>query len=138
MARLSIKPTYRNLLANLPVIGGFLTSSHLVSAAGRERFIPAVFGRLHSTRKTPLNAALLQAAITIVFIVIGGGFRSLINFAVVASWAFYFLTVGSRSLNHYPLHSRRLHVRSWVSSFYVSKNHYWRGCHVFPLFPYTF
>lgn len=27
------------------------------------------------------------------FIIMGGGFRSLINFAVVASWAFYFLTV---------------------------------------------
>lgn len=35
----------------------------------------------------------LQAALTIAFIVVGGGFRSLINFAVVASWAFYFLTV---------------------------------------------
>ncbi|XP_006458096.1 hypothetical protein AGABI2DRAFT_148591 [Agaricus bisporus var. bisporus H97] len=73
--------------------GGFITSAHLVCAAGREGFIPAVFGRLHSTRKTPLNAALLQATITAVFVIIGGGFRSLINFAVVASWAFYFLTV---------------------------------------------
>ena len=36
---------------------------------------------------------LLQASITITFILLGGGFRSLINFAVVASWAFYFLTV---------------------------------------------
>ncbi|KAF9454520.1 amino acid transporter [Macrolepiota fuliginosa MF-IS2] len=73
--------------------GSFFTSSRLVYAAGRENFIPAMFGRLHATRKTPLNAALLQAAITIAFIVIGGGFRSLINFSVVASWAFYFLTV---------------------------------------------
>ncbi|RXW24138.1 hypothetical protein EST38_g1706 [Candolleomyces aberdarensis] len=71
----------------------FYTSSRLVYAAGRERYLPAMFGRLHSTRKTPLNATLLQATITIAFIVIGGGFRSLINFSVVASWAFYFLTV---------------------------------------------
>ena len=35
----------------------------------------------------------LNAVLTITFILIGGGFRSLINFAVVASWAFYFLTV---------------------------------------------
>ncbi|KAF9464735.1 amino acid permease-domain-containing protein [Collybia nuda] len=73
--------------------GAFFTSSRLIYAAGRERFLPALFGRLHSTRKTPLNAALLQSAITICFVLIGGGFRSLINFAVVASWAFYFLTV---------------------------------------------
>jgi amino acid transporter len=65
----------------------------LIYAAGRERYLPAMFGRLHRTRKTPLNATLLQAALTIGFIVIGGGFRSLINFSVVASWAFYFLTV---------------------------------------------
>lgn len=36
---------------------------------------------------------LLQAALTSFFVLVGGGFRSLINFAVVASWAFYFLTV---------------------------------------------
>ncbi|KAF8077916.1 L-methionine transporter [Lyophyllum atratum] len=73
--------------------GAFFTTSRLIYAAGRERFLPALFGRLHSSRKTPLNAAMLQAAITITFIMIGGGFRSLINFSVVASWAFYFLTV---------------------------------------------
>ncbi|KJA27182.1 hypothetical protein HYPSUDRAFT_35772 [Hypholoma sublateritium FD-334 SS-4] len=73
--------------------GSFFTSTRLVYAAGRERYLPAVFGKLHSSRRTPLNAALLQSAITIAFIMIGGGFRSLINFSVVASWAFYFLTV---------------------------------------------
>jgi len=80
------------------VSGGFLTSSHLVCAAGREGFLPSMFGRLHTGRQTPLNAALLQATLTIMFIAIGGGFRTLINFAVVASWAFYFLTV-FQSLN---------------------------------------
>jgi amino acid transporter len=73
--------------------GSFYTSSRLICAAGRERYLPAIFGRLHTTRHTPLNAALLQAAIAIAFILIGNGFRSLINFSVVASWSFYFLTV---------------------------------------------
>ncbi|KAK2466887.1 hypothetical protein APHAL10511_001145 [Amanita phalloides] len=73
--------------------GSFYTSSRLIYAAGRERYLPALFGRLHPTRKTPLNAALLQTSITTAFILIGGGFRSLINFSVVACWAFYFLTV---------------------------------------------
>jgi len=71
----------------------FYTSARLVYAAGRERYIPAIFGRLHPTRHTPLNATLLQSAITIAFILAGNGFRSLINFSVVSSWAFYFLTV---------------------------------------------
>ncbi|EIN07323.1 L-methionine transporter [Punctularia strigosozonata HHB-11173 SS5] len=73
--------------------GSFFTSARLIYAAGRERYLPAMFGKLHRTRQTPLNAMLLQAAMTITFIAIGGGFRRLINFAVVASWAFYFLTV---------------------------------------------
>ncbi|KAH9001146.1 amino acid permease-domain-containing protein [Lactarius akahatsu] len=73
--------------------GSFFTTGRLIYVAGREGYLPALFGRLHPTRHTPLNAMLLQAGITITFILLGGGFRSLINFAVVASWAFYFLTV---------------------------------------------
>ncbi|KAG6900866.1 hypothetical protein C0993_009984 [Termitomyces sp. T159_Od127] len=73
--------------------GSFFTTSRLIYAAGKEHFLPALFGRLHASRKTPLNAALLQAFITTLFIIIGGGFRSLVNFSVVASWAFYFLTL---------------------------------------------
>lgn len=52
-----------------------------------------MFGKLNKSRKTPVNAILLQTAMTIAFIAIGGGFRSLVNFSVVASWSFYFLTV---------------------------------------------
>lgn len=77
----------------ISVAGGTFTSARLIYVAGREGYLPAMFGRLHKSRKTPLNALLLHAALTIMYIVIGGGFRSLINFSVVASWAFYFLTV---------------------------------------------
>jgi amino acid transporter len=85
---------YSNYL--LLYLGATFTSARLVYAAGRERYLPAMFGRLHKTRKTPMNATLLQAALTIIFIVVGGGFRSLMTFSVVASWAFYFLTVSYR------------------------------------------
>lgn len=73
--------------------GSFFTSARLIYVAGKEGYLPAFFGRHNKLLKTPLNAMCLQAGLTITFIVIGGGFRSLINFAVVASWAFYFLTV---------------------------------------------
>ena len=84
-----------NTSLNPQTTGAFFTGSHLIYAAGREKFLPSLFGRLHKTRKTPLNAALLQAGVTICFVLIGG-FRSLINFAVVASWAFHFLTVSEQ------------------------------------------
>src|SRR5579859_5583880 len=73
--------------------GTTFTSARLICVAGREGYLPAMFGHLNKSRQTPVNAILLQAAITIAFIVVGGGFRSLINFSVVASWSFYFLTV---------------------------------------------
>lgn len=73
--------------------GSSFTSARLIYVAGKEGYLPALFGRHNTRLKTPLNAMCLQATITIVFILVGGGFRSLINFAVVASWAFYFLTV---------------------------------------------
>ncbi|KAG2134414.1 amino acid permease-domain-containing protein [Suillus bovinus] len=73
--------------------GSTFTSARLICVAGREGYLPAMFGRLNKSRQTPVNAIVLQATITIIFIVVGGGFRSLINFSVVASWSFFFLTV---------------------------------------------
>lgn len=52
-----------------------------------------MFGTLNARLQTPLNAMLLQAAIAIAFICLGDGFRSLINFAVILTWLFLFLTV---------------------------------------------
>ncbi|KAI0709329.1 L-methionine transporter [Earliella scabrosa] len=73
--------------------GSSFTTARLIYVAGKEGYLPALFGRHNSRLKTPLNAMCLQTGLTIAFILVGGGFRSLINFAVVASWAFYFLTV---------------------------------------------
>ncbi|PIL24073.1 transporter [Ganoderma sinense ZZ0214-1] len=73
--------------------GSSFTTARLIYVAGKEGYLPALFGRHNSLLKTPLNAMCLQAGLTVTFILLGGGFRSLINFAVVASWAFYFLTV---------------------------------------------
>ncbi|KAI0807498.1 L-methionine transporter [Fomes fomentarius] len=73
--------------------GASFTTARLIYVAGKEGYLPALFGRHNALLKTPLNAMCLQASLSIAFILVGGGFRSLINFAVVASWAFYFLTV---------------------------------------------
>lgn len=73
--------------------GAQFTSVRLIHSAGKEGFLPAWFATMHQTRKTPVNAMLLHSGLTCLFIVIGGGFRSLVNFYSVASWGFYFLTV---------------------------------------------
>ncbi|KAG8855164.1 hypothetical protein FRB96_007202 [Tulasnella sp. 330] len=71
----------------------FFTSARLIYAAAQEGLLPNVFSRLHPTFKTPLNATVLNLVLTIFFIVVGGGFRALVNFYSIASWGFYFLTV---------------------------------------------
>jgi len=73
--------------------GSFFTVARLIYVAGKEGYLPSMFGTLNSRLKTPLNAMLLQAVITIAFICFGDGFRSLITFAVVLSWLAFFLTV---------------------------------------------
>lgn len=88
----------------------FFVSTRLICAASKEGFLPATFSKLHSTRKTPLNASILQAVITAVFIVFGGGFRSLVNFYSVSSWGFYFLTV----LGLVVLRIKEPHLERWV------------------------
>ncbi|KZV90230.1 hypothetical protein EXIGLDRAFT_740819 [Exidia glandulosa HHB12029] len=73
--------------------GAAFTTSRLIYVAGREGFLPAIFGRLNGRTKTPVNALILQALLTIIFILVGGGFRSLVNFYSVANWLFLGLTV---------------------------------------------
>ena len=79
--------------------GSAFTSSRLIYAAAREGCLPARFGRLHARTQTPLSAMGLQAGLTTAFVVLGGGFRRLVNFSVVAAWTFYFLTVRALGLD---------------------------------------
>ncbi|RHZ43809.1 hypothetical protein Glove_853g13 [Diversispora epigaea] len=71
--------------------GGIFTGSRLIYVAGREGYLPTVFGKVHSTWNTPTAALIMQAVLTIVLI-IPGSFTTLLNFVSVAGWVFYFLT----------------------------------------------
>lgn len=98
------------------------TSGRLVYAAGREGYVPAVFGKVgfgrgdlsapNKFRKrnwftkklrkffgddagfgyTPINGMILNAVLTAVYVAVGE-FRTLITFYGVAGYTFYFLTV---------------------------------------------
>lgn len=97
------------------------TSGRLVYAAGQEGFLPAIFGKIgigagktirlhsqdHSKRVsrlartvsdeagffyTPVNAMILNAALTGVYVIIGE-FSTLVTFYGVAGYTFYFTTV---------------------------------------------
>ncbi|KAK9451913.1 amino acid permease-domain-containing protein [Limtongia smithiae] len=68
------------------------TSARLVYVAATDGFVPAVFATTSSRTGTPVNALLLQAVLTTLFVVTGG-FESLITFYGVAGYVFYFFTV---------------------------------------------
>jgi amino acid transporter len=73
--------------------GSLFTSTRVVYAAARTGQLPRALGVLDSNRGTPMRAIILEASLTIFLIFFGGGFRSLLSIAIVALWAFYFLTV---------------------------------------------
>lgn len=69
------------------------TSSRLVYAAGREGYLPSIFGSIHKRTATPLYATIFQAVMVLIFILFGSGFASLVSFYGVCSYTWYFLTV---------------------------------------------
>lgn len=69
------------------------TSSRLVFAAGKEGYLPSLFGKINGRTATPVAATIFQAALVLVFILFGSGFASLVSFYGVCSYTWYFLTV---------------------------------------------
>ena len=82
------------------------TYSRLTAAAAREGFLPQVFGRLNTRFGTPLNALLLSSVLTLIFIIFGSGFASLVTFSSVCTWFWY----GTTALGLLVLRWREPHL----------------------------
>jgi amino acid transporter len=96
--------------------GQFYTSARLVFVAGREGYLPALFGRINPRTKTPIAATLLQSILVILFVLFGSGFASLVNFYGVCAWFFYFVTV--LGLLHLRIKEPNLErpYQTWIST----------------------
>ncbi|PWN50648.1 hypothetical protein IE53DRAFT_374504 [Violaceomyces palustris] len=96
--------------------GQVYTTSRLISASSREGYLPRLFGDIHGWTRTPLWALGLQWLLTLLFILFGSGFASLVNFYGVCSWFFYFVTVlGLLVLRVKEPHLARPY-RTWLST----------------------
>lgn len=73
--------------------GHMYTYTRLAAAAGQNGFLPECFGNEHHRFRTPFNAQVFTCIFTILFVVFGSGFASLISFAGVCSWFWYGCTV---------------------------------------------
>lgn len=87
------------IVVSLSCIGALnastFTSGRLVYVAGKEGYLPSLFGTLgfHSWfGKTPVYAMLLNAVFSTAYIMVGE-FGTLLTFYGVAGYSFYFLTV---------------------------------------------
>ena len=95
-------PSAAHPICSNAFVGSLFTSARVVYAAARMGQLPRALGVLDARHGTPIRAVLLQATLTIALIFFGGGFRRLVRIAVVALWAFYFLTVRRATLSHKP------------------------------------
>jgi amino acid transporter len=66
------------------------TAARLIYVAGREHYLPAMFGELHTKRLTPVKALVLQGVLTSVMVIVGD-FSGLLMFIGVVGWSWYFV-----------------------------------------------
>ncbi|KAJ3042692.1 hypothetical protein HDV00_006749 [Rhizophlyctis rosea] len=74
--------------ANASIFGG----ARVMWVSARHGHIPEFLGSIHPKRKTPVNALILQACLSVLFVMVGS-FTSLVNFYSMIAWSFYLLAV---------------------------------------------
>jgi amino acid transporter len=101
-------------LVTLNVLGGiggwFASTARLPFVAGLDRYLPAVFGRLHPRWKTPYVALLVQAAFAFAFVFIGqagtsvrGAYDALVSMSVITYFIpFLFMFAAMAKLQREP------------------------------------
>jgi amino acid transporter len=101
-------------LVTLNALGGvggwFAATARLPFVAGIDRFLPPVFGELHSRWRTPYVALLVQAAIAGLFVFLGqagtsvhGAYDALVSMGIIANFIpFLFMFAAMIKLQHEP------------------------------------
>lgn len=90
-------------VSNIGTVGAWLAvTARIPFVAGMDRYIPAVFGRLHPRWGTPYVAILMQAGLSVVFIFlsqagtsVGGSYNVLISMCIISSFIPYLFTFAS-------------------------------------------
>ncbi|CEG81927.1 hypothetical protein RMATCC62417_16066 [Rhizopus microsporus] len=91
------------------------TGARIIYVSAKQGHIPGLFGKLSQSRQTPILALLLQAALTVIMIMIGS-FRVLVNFYSLTAWIFYFLAVFSLLIFRYTEPDLNRPYRVWLST----------------------
>jgi amino acid transporter len=90
-------------VSNIGTVGAWLAvSARIPFVAGMDRYIPAVFGRLHPRWGTPYVAILMQAGLSVLFIFlsqagtsVGGAYDILVSMCIISYFIPYLFTFAS-------------------------------------------
>ena len=78
------------LISMLATLNGTVMSGGRVPfAVARDGYLFKALGEVHPKFHTPALALVIQAAVAIVLVVVGGAFRELFSLAIFAEWLFY-------------------------------------------------
>ncbi|KAI8384318.1 amino acid permease-domain-containing protein [Radiomyces spectabilis] len=91
------------------------TGARIIYVSAKQGHLPGFFGKLNTSRQTPLTAILLQAGLTTLLILVGS-FRGLVNFYSLCAWFFYFLAVLSLLILRYKEPDLKRPYRVWLST----------------------
>ena len=90
-------------VSNIGTVGAWLAvSARIPFVAGMDRYIPAVFGRLHPRWGTPYVAILMQAGLSVLFIFlsqagtsVGGAYNVMVSMCIISNFIPYLFTFAS-------------------------------------------
>jgi amino acid transporter len=68
------------------------TTARLIYVAGREHYLPSMFGELHPKRMTPVKALVLQGVLCSIMVIVGD-FSGLVMFYGVVAWSWFFVLI---------------------------------------------
>ncbi len=76
-----------SMLASLN--GTVMSGGRIPFAVARDRYFFKALGEVHPRFHTPALALIVQAALAVVLVLVGGAFRELFSLAIFAEWLFY-------------------------------------------------
>ncbi|KAL1926192.1 hypothetical protein VTP01DRAFT_6057 [Rhizomucor pusillus] len=91
------------------------TGARIIYVSSKQGHLPNFFGKLSTSRQTPLMAIVLQAVLTSIMILVGS-FRGLVNFYSVCAWIFYFLAVLSLLVFRYTEPDLKRPYKVWLTT----------------------
>lgn len=82
-----------SMLASLN--GTVMSGGRIPFAVARDGYLWKALGEVHPKFHTPALALVIQAAVAIVLVVVGGAFRELFSLAIFAEWLFYMVAAST-------------------------------------------